>query len=340
MKNLIGIVILLSFFYCHNGTVSTEPEIDGDCSVDKEYVKTNDSILLKINFIDSTKIADYSYQIYADQGEIHQNDDHYFLITPDTPAVINIAIDFSYKQTKHKLITKKVQVYEQLIVLKADDMQKETPQWNRFISFLMELKIPMSIGVIGSSLNSSNEQYFQYLKSLVNSGYVELWNHGYYHLTNQKDSNGNFYSEFQNTTYEFQKKSLELTNFLAQKNLGITFRAFGAPGNRWDDNTLQIVNENPDIKIWFYGKRNTIKFYFDRTLDMEFPCTNPSFNDFLSQYNRDEELICYQIHPNHWNEDQLKEFNKIIYYLIENKVTFIKPYDYFTKFISLNKNEI
>ena len=73
-------------------------------------------------------------------------------------------------------------------------------------------------------------------------------------------------TEFFNTNYDHQKSHLEKTQELSSEKLGITLRAFGAPGNNHDSITLDVMNENDEVKVWFYGTAASNKIVLTSSL--------------------------------------------------------------------------
>ena len=130
-------------------------------------------------------------------------------------------------------------------------------------------------------------------------GSFEIWNHGYNHKLNGINENGETYHEFWNTTSDYQKEHLEKTQELALEKLGITLRAFGAPGNNHDSITLDVMNENDDIKVWFYGNPESNKIVLERYynkmngLQKKFPkcCRRPQDKVVLKWLKQNGEII-------------------------------------------------
>jgi len=233
-------------------------------------------------------------------------------------------------------------IYKQIIILKADDLEDNSSgiipiRWEKFISYCQANDIKANMGLIGNSLNNANPSFVSYLKSIMQCELFEIWNHGYDHIVGQTNSYGETYSEFQNTSYEYQKNQLLKTQNLAKKMLGIKLRAFGAPGNKIDENTSKALDEIDEIKIWFFGLENSKKLILKHFLDIEFPTHHPVFEKFLEKYDSKIKCIVFQIHPNSWGEQDFEEFTKIIDYLTEQEVTFLKVYEYY---IMLNYNNI
>jgi peptidoglycan/xylan/chitin deacetylase (PgdA/CDA1 family) len=218
--------------------------------------------------------------------------------------------------------------------LKADDFQFNqgsliSQEWLNFINLVKRKNIRASLGLIGRSLDNIDSHSLKQLKELICDYRLELWNHGYNHVIDQIDDNGNHYWEFKNTSLEQQKQHILLTQGLAKEKLGIVLHTFGAPGNAFDQNTQEALNLIDDIKIWFFGSDESTKLVLRRFAEIEFPTHNPDYNQFLSNYDETKEYLVLQIHPNSWDQNQLPEFEKIIDFLIKEKSTFLTSIEYF-----------
>ncbi len=251
-------------------------------------------------------------------------------------------ITYRYKTHQGELLTDSlhIYVYRQFIMLKADDLIFQnnliSNKWESFIDYIMENELSCAIGIIGSSLEKGNANYHNYIKSLIKSNYFEIWNHGYDHIVGCRYLNGDYYSEFNNTNYEFQKSALDKTQNLCKKYLNYTPSAFGAPGNAIDDITSKVMNENSELKIWFYGKENSNKIIIKRDSEVEFPYGNPIYATFINNYNLQAEFFALQIHPNMWDKYKFNEFRKIIEYLKSQNATFVTPSEYYYLISSQN----
>ncbi len=226
-------------------------------------------------------------------------------------------------------------IYKQFIILKADDLADDganviSPRWRAFIDYIEERNIKASIGVIGYSLESQNDEYLSLIKDLGHNGNIEFWNHGYSHLLNGVNEDGEIYHEFWNTPYEYQKEHLLKTQNLAREMLNITFNAFGAPGNAIDSNTVKAIEEIDEIEVWLFGDSCSTKFVLERgEIGPEYPPWKPDYQQFLNDYDSERDYLVVQMHPNSWDSEQFDQFKQIIEFLIQEDVTFITPYGYY-----------
>jgi len=187
--------------------------------------------------------------------------------------------------------------------------------------------------MIGDTLNKSSQAFLHKVNDLVQSGNFELFNHGYNHLL------GKWFfrniAEFKNTPLWYQQRNILKTQNAGKKNIGVTFKTFGAPGNAIDSNTKAALELVSEIEVWFYGIKPSAKFVFDRHTDAEFPTGNPVFTKFRENINHKNDYSVLQLHPNTWDNNKFNEFKKIINFLVERKdtYTFITAYNYYEKII-------
>jgi len=223
------------------------------------------------------------------------------------------------------------------IIIKADDLRSRRgaidPRWMRFIDFIKERKIKASIGVIGESLDGDFPEYFNAVKELHATGLFEFWNHGYDHR--EWKEGGKRMLEFQGSTYEYQKQHLTRTNQLAREKLGFPLVTFGASFAVHDQNTVRALQEDPDIKIWLYGKPVKSddpaagKIVLDRRWDVtiEQPLFVPNSQKFIEGFTKhpDVDYFVIQGHPWRWDDAGFAEFTKIVEYALQNGAEFVTP---------------
>jgi len=233
-----------------------------------------------------------------------------------------------------------------IVILKLDDMCTAgapsngslpvSPRWQKLVDYLLNKKLKASIGVMGFSLEEENQKYFDYLKELDKKGF-ELWNHGYKNRKGQNDT-----AEFEKTSLEEQKQSLEKTQKLMKEKTGITLKAFGPHWSGTSEETFLALEQIPEIKmVFFYSppSKKTSKFIFERNVNLESKPGIPDFENFKKAYEKfapTKPYICMQGHPNMWNtEEKWNNFEKIIDYLVEKGSVFMTPSEYLE---SLKKN--
>jgi hypothetical protein len=214
---------------------------------------------------------------------------------------------------------------KQVIILKADDFVL-SEKWGRFITYIENKKIKVSLGVVGKRLQ--NESLCDWIKLLSTNDNLEFWNHGLTH-----DCNDQGIIEFKGTPYEYQLNHLQETQRLFKDKLGITVHTFGAPGNAVDENTSQALADIEEIKIWYYGKTGSIKLRLERKGEIESPIMHPDYNEFVKRYNQYKldryDYLALQIHPGFWDDKGWEEFEKIIDFLEQKEVVYMTPYEYY-----------
>jgi peptidoglycan/xylan/chitin deacetylase (PgdA/CDA1 family) len=223
-----------------------------------------------------------------------------------------------------------------VIILKLDDVTPHgahgrapvSPRWQRVADYLEKSNIRASFGIIGSSLEQDNQAYFDWIKDLHRKGSIEFWNHGY------KDRNGaDKAGEFEGSFQE-QAAALQKTQALAKQKLGIELKAFGPHWSGTNENTEKALATTPEIKIWFYGPKDSKKFVFERVLTLEFPTFVPDPDKFKEFYERralDKPCLALQGHPNQWTDQRWQGFLKIIEFLKSKGCVFMTPSEYMEK---------
>ena len=211
------------------------------------------------------------------------------------------------------------------IILKADDLAGYPgknlivpKRWQQFVDIIEKYKIKATIGIIGNSLIFDNKEYFNWIKK-YNDIYIEFWNHGFLHRKFNFDEE--IYYEFKGTSKEYQLQLISYTNFLAKEKLGFTFKTFGAPYNAVDLNTSLALNQT-DIKQAFFLKDHFSGFNLINRLDFEYKVGVGQFKKFKQNFKHLDYGVI-QIHPNMWNVNVFKEFEKVIAFLLNKKCQFI-----------------
>ncbi|MEM7510753.1 MAG: hypothetical protein AAF388_07460 [Bacteroidota bacterium] len=224
------------------------------------------------------------------------------------------------------------------VILKLDDLKYENglihPGWEQVVSFLNDVSVVGTIGIIGESLEEGDSAYFDWIKARDREGF-EIWHHGFCHC--KRMDNETEVREYRGEPFGIQQASIFRTHNLAKEKLGITLRSFGAPYNSTDECTINALAKVPDIKVWMYKETAipTDKFELRRIkeVNIEYPVHVPDFVKFKAGYEKykAEPILILQGHPRSWVEDlsRFEEFKKIIYFLLLEEVTFITPFEYY-----------
>ena len=278
------------------------------------------------------EISRLEYSWKADGGNILSNKGEAILFqAPDYAGKINVSCEIKSKGKIIATHTFLVTAYKQVVVLKADDLVYVSgtvfpANWNKYFDLLDSMGIKGTAGIIGNSLENAPKEYYEKIKAYHKKGLVEFWNHGYTHQLGGRNSSGEVYHEFFNRDFKDQEKNLQKSQELGQQKLGITFRAFGAPGNGIDGNTTVLINKNNDIRIWFYGDDNSNKSILKRSgCEIEFPVHYPNYHKFLENYELDQQILTLQFHPTKWSPKEFDEFRRIVKHLQGQHVAFMNP---------------
>ncbi|NIM15270.1 MAG: DUF2334 domain-containing protein [Candidatus Aminicenantes bacterium] len=214
---------------------------------------------------------------------------------------------------------------KQVIILKSDDFIF-SEEWKRYVKYIEDKDIKACLGVVGKELD--NESLCEWIRLLSTKNNFEFWNHGLTH------SCGEDYSEFKNTSYEYQLSHLQATQQLFKDKFGITLRAFNVPCMDSDENTTRALADVEDIKIWFFGRKGASQLCLDRNGNIEFPYGYPDYNKFVERYNKNRlgqyDHLALQVHPGFWRDETCwDEFLKIMDYLFQKEVVFMTASEYY-----------
>lgn len=235
-----------------------------------------------------------------------------------------------------------------VIILKLDDLKqhrgKVHPRWQAVADYLDQRRIKGSIGVICETLQEATPEYTAWINDHRDTGRWEFWFHGWDHLVHEE--NGTKYNEFNERSYEDQKKRFDDSQALAQEKLGFAFETFGPTGGTsngmFNTATLQAVQDDPYIAAILYpspmdNRGRTLEAQgkvqvLDRVwaVNLEGSVGSPDFNRFLKGYaaNLDRPYFVLQGHPGAWSDSRFAEFEKIIDFLVERDAVFMTPIEY------------
>lgn len=218
-----------------------------------------------------------------------------------------------------------------LIVIKADDLKRTQPAWDRFMEIIDRRDIKGSIGIICDSLEKATPEYLQWIKTVREGGRIEFWNHGYDHKMVRPPDKHYEQAEFNGPPYETQFDHLSRSQQLAQEKLGFAFETFGAPFNATDYNTVKALKALPDLKVWLYGNPATPagKQVLTRIpeVNIENPTFSPNLEKFIAGYRRHPEAAYFVIqgHPPQWDDARFAEFERILDFLQGEQAVFVTP---------------
>ncbi|MDD2611519.1 MAG: hypothetical protein PHR38_01895 [Bacteroidales bacterium] len=220
------------------------------------------------------------------------------------------------------------------IILKLDDFMVKDGQSGCIptLEYLKLKQIKAAFGAVVMRVDSTVQQVWSpYMEAKNDRGekLFELWHHGWDHKK----------PEFLGTGYDYQKKHFDQANDLILKYLGIQMHTFGSPHNISDEETNQVIFENPNYKVFMLSSKvpnaNNGILYIDNRVNMENGTGNPQFDYFKEEYFKHKEeykdYMILQGHPSMWTVEKLEEFKKIVDFLIAEGCEFVLPYEYYLK---------
>jgi peptidoglycan/xylan/chitin deacetylase (PgdA/CDA1 family) len=211
-----------------------------------------------------------------------------------------------------------------VILLKADDFTccPAQDRFARFIGVIQRRSLRAGLGLIAKGLENTTQKDLLYLTQVVADGRFELWNHGYDHAILPATQR----YEFCDSGYDLQRDRLRRAQDLVKSKLQLVMRAFGAPGNCFDADTLRVINQDPDIETWVYGDPSSVKYVIVRNAEAEFGCTGcVNAAEFISRYDAAKSYLTLQLHPKDWDDAQFAEFERILDFLAGKPVRFVLP---------------
>lgn len=232
------------------------------------------------------------------------------------------------------------------VMLKIDDVENcqggVDPRFVRVAEYLASKKLKSGFGVIVGSVESlPNRDCIEWIRhnAVENGGYIEFWNHGWDHAmkftcreADACDHEKNLVAEFSGTCQEHQRKHLARAQETFRRCTGLTMRTFGTPGNAWDENTVAVLKEHPEIKVWFFGdgKAESGKSVLGRWLNLEYAVGKVSYGDFARHYqmNRQRKYVVLQGHAAMWSAAMFEDFKRIVELLVAEGWIFVTPAEF------------
>jgi len=221
---------------------------------------------------------------------------------------------------------------EKIIIIKADDIRRVTDGWNRFFELSKAKNVKVSAGIICCSLETENSEYCDWLRAQQASGMVEFWNHGWDHKRWTNEQNERVW-EFRGSGYDHQKKHFSDSQNIMEKVLGSPPAVFGAPYNAIDSDTLRVMNEDENMRLFFGYEQEVLNHTMIARMHLRGEndgTGKPNFEIFKETYMQKPDLTftVLQFHPNNFDDERLAEYGKIIDFLIAEGWTFMLPAEY------------
>lgn len=255
-----------------------------------------------------------------------------------------------------------------VVLLKLDDVRgkNDSTSYNNFdkiYDYAAEENVPMAFGVIGNSLESNDQDYYDTLKKWNDSGLIEVWHHGYWHSYFDADGNawtedsGSKYGEYK-LSYEKQYESFSATYNLLKEKAGIEIRSFCAPFNATDDTTVTMLNNDfPQIKVMMTAldpvslpQYTTEPQFMHLTNRIHVESATGVFSDFdtfKAEFTEklNDDYIVIQMHGGLWweinstrTEEQFSRFKEMVEFMRQSGATFMTPYSYYLETTSETNN--
>ena len=257
----------------------------------------------------------------ADPGQIYEIN---FVTAIDT-----LQSGTLYTGRTELLKTPLAEMAHKAIIIKADDLKGQiSDKWQRYFGIVESHDIYHSAGIICNSIASITNQNRNDLIAHLERR-CEFWLHGWNH--NLSDT----LTEFQGSSYQDQFDNLRRSVDTVTNQLGYTMHTFGAPGNRYDDNTIAALNAVPELHVWLGGTDSVGLL----NIPIAWVAENPSgtlrdpesFLERIKIYGQ-RDAIMMQVHPNAWDEEEMNNFDIILGSLTQSDSTiFMTPYQYFKR---------
>ena len=209
---------------------------------------------------------------------------------------------------------------QNIVVWKLDDVRAgekaRLPQgFKKVVDWAEKNQTHVNFGVICDSLIRPNAEDVAWIKknAIENGGRVEFWLHGWDHK-----KTGDKTSEFLGSDLATQTKHLRDACDIFKKVTGLTFRAFGAPYNQFDDNTLVAMNECPELKVFMFGPKGPTKLkVIPRSINMEVATGKVSYDAFVKAYKdkKPTGVLLLQGHCGQWDAQSFNDFVKVADFL-------------------------
>lgn len=250
---------------------------------------------------------------------------------------INTKIEKSISLEEKKSEFKKPRKY---VILKLDDLRANSNKsynknWQRLVNTIRKKNIKASLGIVAIDLIKASQEYKDSLSYWHKSPFFEIWHHGWDHKRKNYGESKDNLGEFSGTPYKLQKEYFEKSMLLANSQLGIVMKTFGAPFNQTDSVFSKVIRENKHIKVWFYPRDrfdyDGLKLMRGKNNLLESRTGVVSYKSFLKAYKSNTtEYLVLQGHPGKWDDKSFSEFDKVIKFLKKKDVIFTLPFEYYT----------
>lgn len=230
------------------------------------------------------------------------------------------------------------------VLLKMDDLRPHDiyiDNWQFVVEYLKQKNVKSTFGVTQwyddlSEANYNTVKEWLALKASDGSKLIELYNHGYDHAF-EPQGVGTY--DFFGTDYAYQLNQYREAQQRTLDKVGVKMTCFGAPYNKIDATTLQVLQDENTTKTVLFGdesvipRDNSTEFInMTNRCDYESPSGTPNYSFFLTQYAAKKsnhalgDLLVLQGHPKTWDTQQERDdFVAVVDYLIADGVEFVLP---------------
>ena len=142
-------------------------------------------------------------------------------------------------------------IHTQVIIIRLDDLKVGTMDaYSALTDWAAENEVALSIGMVCNSIDEDNGAYIQTVKDMVNTGFVEIWCHGYDHTYHEGTG---VTAEFTRQTAEYQAEVLRRCyDAVYEKTDGVVkLSCLGTPSGGMDENTFAALEMVPEFKANF-----------------------------------------------------------------------------------------
>lgn len=224
-----------------------------------------------------------------------------------------------------------------VVILKIDDLKyyaqgSEAEQsWDRFLHYIRSKNLKANIGAIGKHFDNNTDSsrwFHEDVKTdFLKDSSVEIFNHSYCYCPDT-------FTDI--SPYSVQYDTLDRAQKAIINTLGVTPVAFGSGANKKSADTIKVMNQHPQMKVWFFGDDNVDKskvINLPRTWPLSNIDTIESTAVFLQNFDKftDRPSIVLQGHAGKWTIGQFNNFSNAIDALLKKypKIKFMTVSEYY-----------